>query len=347
MTTNNHPAHGPVSLDRLHQISEILSKAAAQSDGGNLGYAMADAVKVIDGEIASFGAEPVADVVAWSSPNEERTCDIRLRRHDIAPGPLYTAPPAPVSVPDLLEQFAEFMAAESIKSGDYPDGWQSKASNAAHEYAQNIRAAMLQAEHVSNSDELPMDYLQGHNDGLEWAAQLAEANHPQTGDWLYDDPIELARAIRKGPDMHEFKSVSVDEDDNFYSWFGRFWYENYQKNNYTTSAKQMLGTMAEFAYRAGGESAALAGNSPVTPDGYVLVPKKLTAENGAKRVLSGEFSETKFINCPECFGDDDCETCDGSGRIEITVPVSWTNIKAIWAKGVEHFAAAPQQEVKP
>ncbi|XIY48372.1 hypothetical protein AB2G37_20710 [Escherichia coli] len=58
--------------------------------------------------------------------------------------PLYTAPPALVSVPDLLEQFAEFMAAESIKSGDYPDGWQSKASNAAHEYAQNIRAAMLQ-----------------------------------------------------------------------------------------------------------------------------------------------------------------------------------------------------------
>ncbi|EPB0590637.1 TPA: DUF551 domain-containing protein [Escherichia coli] len=63
------------------------------------------------------------------------------------------------------------------------------------------RAAMLHAEPVSNSDELPLDYLQGHKDGLEWAAQQAEANHPQTGDWLYDDPIELARAIRKGPDM--------------------------------------------------------------------------------------------------------------------------------------------------
>ncbi|EPI9145728.1 DUF551 domain-containing protein [Salmonella enterica subsp. enterica serovar Newport] len=59
MTTNNHPANGPVSLERLHQISEILSKAAAQSDGGNLGYAMADAVKVIDVAIAAFGAEPV------------------------------------------------------------------------------------------------------------------------------------------------------------------------------------------------------------------------------------------------------------------------------------------------
>lgn len=63
------------------------------------------------------------------------------------------------------------------------------------------RAAMLKAEPVSNSDELPLDYLQGHKDGLEWAAQLAEANHPQTGDWLYDDPTELAKAIRKGPDM--------------------------------------------------------------------------------------------------------------------------------------------------
>ncbi|WP_254912484.1 DUF551 domain-containing protein [Klebsiella pneumoniae] len=85
-----------------------------------------------------------------------------------------------------------------------------------------------------------------------------------------------------------------------------------------------------------------AGSSPVIPDGYVMVPMRLTAENGAKGALSGEFSETKFVNCPECFGDDECETCDGSGRIEITVPVTWTTIKEIWAKGVEHFAAAPQ-----
>lgn len=59
------------------------------------------------------------------------------------------------------------------------------------------RKASMDSEPV----ELPLDYLQGHKDGLEWAAQLAEANHPETGDWLYDDPIELAKAIRKGPDM--------------------------------------------------------------------------------------------------------------------------------------------------
>ncbi|HIB5149015.1 TPA: hypothetical protein ACWW8N_000370 [Escherichia coli] len=89
----------------------------------------------------------------------------------------------------------------------------------------------------------------------------------------------------------------------------------------------------------------LSGNYPVTPDGWVMVPKKLTAENGAKGVLSGEFSETTFISCPECFGDDDCDTCDGSGRIEIKVPVTWTTIKSIWDKGIAYFAAEPPQEV--
>ncbi|WP_410758837.1 DUF550 domain-containing protein [Citrobacter youngae] len=66
MTTNNHPENGPVSLDRLHQISEILSKAA-QSDGGNLGYAMADAVKVIDGVLEAIAREQVRrEHAAWS-----------------------------------------------------------------------------------------------------------------------------------------------------------------------------------------------------------------------------------------------------------------------------------------
>ena len=83
--------------------------------------------------------------------------------------------------------------------------------------------------------------------------------------------------------------------------------------------------------------------APVVLDGYVMVPLRLTAENGAKEALSGEFSETRFVNCPECFGDDECETCDGSGKIEITVPVTWTTIKAIWVKGVEHFAVTAQE----
>ncbi|MEX5803472.1 DUF551 domain-containing protein [Citrobacter freundii] len=111
---------------------------------------------------------------------------------------LYAAPqlpqPAVLSVPDEIPKLKDGMGFKYVKDGvryslNYANGWNA------------CRAAMLQAEPASNSDELPPDYLQGHKDGLEWAAQLAEANHPQTGDWLYDDPIELARAIRKGPDM--------------------------------------------------------------------------------------------------------------------------------------------------
>ncbi|HAN9691130.1 TPA: hypothetical protein IGQ95_003073 [Escherichia coli] len=69
-----------------------------------------------------------------------------------------------------------------------------------------IALASLESEPVAwaDNDELTLDYLQGQKDGLEWAAQLAEANHPYTGDWLYDDPLELAKAIRKGPDMPGF-----------------------------------------------------------------------------------------------------------------------------------------------
>ena len=139
---------------------------------------MADAVKVIDGVIASFGAEPVGTF-------RKGPCGYYPSFHEDAV-PLYTVPPAPVSVPAAMEMDDDF---DSAFEHGKAVGWNA------------YRAAMLQAEPVSNRDELPLDYLQGHKDGLEWAAQLAEANHPQTGDWLYDDPIDLARAIRKGPDM--------------------------------------------------------------------------------------------------------------------------------------------------
>ena len=76
-----------------------------------------------------------------------------------------------------------------------------------------LAAFRLSAMDSSESVELPLDYLQGHKDGLEWAAQLAEANHPETGDWVYDDPIELSKAIRKGPDMPPVQPVADSEPD--------------------------------------------------------------------------------------------------------------------------------------
>ncbi|WNJ80584.1 hypothetical protein RJE46_04925 [Cedecea neteri] len=90
---------------------------------------------------------------------------------------------------------------------------------------------------------------------------------------------------------------------------------------------------------------------PAVPEGWVMVPSKLTAENGAKAALLGEFLESKYISCPECFGDDECESCDGSGRIKVDVTVSWDTIKRIYSSSVELFckegaaiAAAPQNQ---
>lgn len=138
--------------------------------------------------LASLEAEPVAWLLSGGGAKNHVSFDSGNAYADPLREvtPLYTAPPAPVSVPAAMEIDDDF---DSAFEHGKAVGWNA------------YRAAMLQAEPVSNSDELPLDYLQGHKDGLEWAAQLAEANHPQTGDWLYDDQIDLARAIRKGPDM--------------------------------------------------------------------------------------------------------------------------------------------------
>ncbi|WP_316391880.1 hypothetical protein [Citrobacter farmeri] len=160
--TTNHPANGPVSLDRLHQISEILSKAAAQSDGGNLGYAMADAVKVIDELLAGRKAEPVGTF-------RKGPCGYYASFHEDAV-PLYTAPPATV-VLDEYRHLSElyhaqekrlFKLAQRIKGPSF-DKYAYSPSQAIDvleavifgEYADSCRAAMLQA---GNSPVTP-DYI--------------------------------------------------------------------------------------------------------------------------------------------------------------------------------------------
>ncbi|WP_333895468.1 hypothetical protein [Atlantibacter hermannii] len=92
-------------------------------------------------------------------------------------------------------------------------------------------------------------------------------------------------------------------------------------------------------------AAIASGNSPVIPDGYALVPKKLTAENGAKAALIGEFNLEYSLTCHECFGEG-CEDCSGEGAWTNTIPIDWTTIKDIWAKAIDHFAAAPKQEAE-
>lgn len=104
-----HPAHGPLSNDRLHRIREILGKAAAQSDGGNLGYAMSDAVKAIDELLDARKAEPDYYVVVTSAGVWQSFCKTRAEAEFIVSKPfnpgysvleIYTTPPAPVAMKD-------------------------------------------------------------------------------------------------------------------------------------------------------------------------------------------------------------------------------------------------------
>ena len=90
------------------------------------------------------------------------------------------------------------------------------------------------------------------------------------------------------------------------------------------------------------ENAATAARSAT--DGYVVMPDRLTAENGAKALLIGEFTETIMLANPDhcgC-GEEGCDCCrdslDEPEELPQEVAVSWTTIKAIYAKCVEHLA---------
>ncbi|MCW2264113.1 hypothetical protein M2305_000060 [Gluconobacter cerinus] len=85
------------------------------------------------------------------------------------------------------------------------------------------------------------------------------------------------------------------------------------------------------------------------------MPERLTAENGAKAELNGEFYETYTRECTECEGDglgyacphtqgeSRCEVCNGTGELIEHVPVQWTTIKEIYKRAVA-LLGKPQDE---
>lgn len=86
--------------------------------------------------------------------------------------------------------------------------------------------------------------------------------------------------------------------------------------------------------------------------GRILMPRELTAENGGKGLMLGEFKESIELACPCVHGDeskDDCELCEGDGTYIQEVIISWETIKSIYAKAADHFgipeALAPSSRV--
>ena len=77
------------------------------------------------------------------------------------------------------------------------------------------------------------------------------------------------------------------------------------------------------------------------PADTLPMPRRLTAENGAKAALSAEFTIPVTMICPDCYGDavkdEDCEICHGATEYSQPVTVDWTMIKDIYAAAVAHF----------
>lgn len=117
MTTNNHPANGPVSLERLHQIREHLQHDTQYSNGGNRAYILADVLKVIDGAIAAFGAEPVGTF-------KKGPCGYYSSFHEDAV-PLYTTPTATGVPPEKTDSdyVTDCHGVPSLEDCAHQRGW--------------------------------------------------------------------------------------------------------------------------------------------------------------------------------------------------------------------------------
>ena len=74
----------------------------------------------------------------------------------------------------------------------------------------------------------------------------------------------------------------------------------------------------------------------------VLLPDELTAENGAKALLIGEFSEQIAVENPDYCGCGRCDFCvefpETPETIFQDVPVSWSTIKLIYKKIIENLS---------
>ncbi len=80
-----------------------------------------------------------------------------------------------------------------------------------------------------------------------------------------------------------------------------------------------------------------------SPD-YVLMPRSLTSENGAKELLTvAVIKDAVAVTCDACGGDGkglyggDCSDCNGDGDVWKDVPVPWATCKDIYAMVVKHL----------
>jgi len=81
---------------------------------------------------------------------------------------------------------------------------------------------------------------------------------------------------------------------------------------------------------------------PTPDEGPIGLPFKVTAENGGKYLLNGEFTENIEVDNPDFCGCGDCDYCEMEPEQEESyirkVTVSWPTIKDIYNKIVEYYS---------
>ncbi|MCK6733050.1 hypothetical protein L8T14_07265 [Enterobacter bugandensis] len=144
--------------------------------------------------------------------------------------------------------------------------------------------------------------------------------------------------------------VSVMDEAQSRELFEKNCMANIERNKWHPDLYAHLPAREQWAAWEACRNAMLHGAEPISqtctlPNGYCVMPLKLTAENGAKGALSGEFHVTNRIVCQSCAGEG-CEDCNDEGGWNAEIPVSWDTIKRIHESAVEACAlpAAPQQE---
>lgn len=184
-------------LSAIREVAKIRADFDDfDGDRRGIGDCLDEAEQELIVTINKYASQLAAEPIATNDVREQQTA----------------VPPVP-EIQDDVAQAIENLKQKLVECNRY-----NYCADAVKGVEDACHAAMLHsAEPASNHEELPLDYLQGQKDGLEWAAQLAEANHPQTGDWLYDDPLEVAKAIRKGPDMPEFDGPTPATPDGWIS----------------------------------------------------------------------------------------------------------------------------------
>ncbi|MCM7555409.1 hypothetical protein [Enterobacter kobei] len=237
-----------------------------------------------------------------------------------------------------------------------------------------IALASLEAEAVCVIDQSNLDYLKSGADADVWPASRKEM-----GDVLLyrtappapakAEPVAWLWSHRKHPSEVSLVRPEDDERAEGAHWSGWSCQALYAAPPAPVSMKdhqirELVNELRDIAVEYHGtqqlreriartiRAAMLQGAEPVTaayklPDGCCVMPLKLTAENGAKGALSGEFHVTNRIVCQSCAGEG-CEDCNDEGGWDAEIPVSWDTIKRIHEAAVEacSLPAAPQQEAE-